>query len=553
MGSLDILEWLDVRKKNTDYAKRQRVRRLTALYVAAVCLVLLIIGLVYTTKSKIIYFWDDATYWDMSRAILSGSIKDGFWSSVYNSIGTSDYNYIAALPSALWMYIFGASRTSYVAGLIVMYLFPTVILMYHLAVKLSKAPRTAFTVAICLVPAMLYMANTGFADVGGLVMMLGCYSLYFTEPEKEDGVLRYIAIGALLVFSMVFRRYYSFFSVSFLTAMVMDCILFGKRWRNVITAGLTSAVILVGAFMPFVTNMLLKNYSELYSGYKFPLIMDIRFITRYFGLIFILAAAAVPFLSSAMRKDHRPIFVWLQILICAAMFIATQTHGTQHMLLYVPAFMILALFLINCITKRWMLIAVVLLSMCSTVSPYIKRDQPQSLREINHISLFPSFSMRPKKLDNAYDVVQVKRKLDEYIPEGAECRIMASSFLINDSILRNAEASLDLKETRDGSYIAALPCVDSRDKDRLDEIYYADYILVAFPAQTYLEPGSQTIITEGVRSFANYADIAMSFEEMPGFDEWIGDIELKLYHRKEDINTIWKNEFKKRLFNVNAE
>ncbi|MBR0365389.1 MAG: hypothetical protein IJH94_01130 [Clostridia bacterium] len=550
---MDILEWLDVRKKNTDYAKRQRVRRLTALYVAAVCLVMLIIGLVYTTKSKIIYFWDDATYWDMSRAVLSGSIKDSFWSSVYNSIGTSDYNYIAALPSAAWMYIFGASRTSYVAGLIVMYLFPTVGLIYRLAVKLSKAPRTAFTAAICLVPAMLYIADIGFADVGGLVMMLGCYNLSFTEPEKEEGLLRYIAMGALFIFSMVFRRYYSFFAVSFLTAMVMDCILFGKRWRNVITAGITSAVILVGAFMPFVTDVLLRNYSELYSGYKFPLMTDIRFITRYFGLIFILAAAAVPVLSSAMRKDHRPIFVWMQLIICAAMFIATQTHGTQHMLLYVPAFMILALFLINCITKRWMLIAALLLSVCSAVSPYIKRDQPQSIREIQHVSLFPSFSMRPKKLDNAYDVVQVKRKLDEYIPEGAECRVMASSFLINDSILRNAEASLDLKETRDGSYIAALPYVDSRDKDRLDEIYYADYILVAFPAQTHLEPGSQTIITEGVRSFANYADIAMSFEEMPGFDEWIGDIELKLYHRKVDINTIWKNEFKKRLFNASSD
>ena len=550
---MDILEWLDVRKKNTDYAKRQRQRRLTALYVAAVCLVLLIIGLVYTTKSRVIYFWDNATYWDMSRAVLAGSIKDSFRSSVYNSIGTNDYNYIAALPSAGWMYIFGASRASYVAGLIVMYLFPTVVLIYRLAAKLSKAPRTAFTVAICLVPAMLYIANTGFADVGGLIMMLGCYDLYFTEPEKEESLLRYIAMGALFVLSMIFRRYYAFFAVSFLTAMVMDCILFGKRWRNVITVGITSAIILVGAFMPFVTDILLRNYSELYSGYKFPVMVDIRFITRYFGLIFILAAAVVPFISSIKRKDHRPVFVWLQLIICAAMFIATQTHGTQHMLLYVPAFIILALFLINCITKRWMLIAAIALSACCVISPYIKRDQPQSIREIKHVSLFPSFSMRPKRLDSAYDVVQLKRKLDEYIPEGAECRVMASSFLVNDSILRNAEASLNLKETRDGSYITALPYVDSRDRDRLDEIYYADYILVAFPAQIHLEPENQTIITEGVRSFANYADIALSFEEMPGFDEWVGDTELKLYHRTEDINTIWKNEFQKRLFKVSND
>ena len=509
---------------------------------------LLIIGLVYTTKSKTIYFWDNATYWDMSRAVLSGSLKGSFWNSVYNSIGASDYNYIAALPSAGWMYIFGTSRASYVAGLIVMYLFPAVVLIYHLASKLSKAPCAAFTAAVCLVPAMLYIAIVGFADVGGLIMMLGCYDLYFTESEKEDGVLRYIAIGALLVLSMVFRRYYSFFAVSFLTAMVMDCILFGKQWKNVIIVGITSVVILVGAFTPFVTDILLRNYSELYSGYKFPIMTDIRFITRYFGLVFIIAAAVVPFISSINRKDHRPIFVWLQLVICAVMFIATQTHSVHHMLLYVPAFIILAIFLVNCIEKKWILIAVALLSLCCAISPYIKRDQPKNIQEISHLSLFPSFSMRPEVFDNAYDVVKVKRKLDEYIPEGAQCRVMASSFTINDSVLRNAEASLNLRTNRNGDYIVALPDVDSRDKDRLDEIYYADYILVAFPAQTHLAPENQTIITEGVRSFANYADIAMSFEEMYGFDEWIGDIELKLYHRKEDINVIWRNEFKKRLF-----
>lgn len=549
MNGLDILEWMDrKRAADTDEAKIRRQRRAARLYAAAVAFAALIIGLIYTEKSRTIYFWDNATYWDMSRAILSGSLKGSFWSSVYSSIGSSDYNYIAALPSAAWMRIFGTTIISFVAGLIVMYLVPSLMLIYRLAEKLSKAPKTAFTVAVCLIPAMLYITVTGFVDIGGLIMMLGCYNLYFTDPERENDIARYIGIGALFVLMMIFRRYYSFFAVSFMTAMAIDCIVFRKKWINLIITGCAAAAILVGLFMPFVTGILLKNYSEMYSDYKFPIIVDIRFITRYFGLAFIAFAAAVPVVSALSRKDNRPVFVWVQMLVCAVMFIATQTHGTQHLLLYVPAFALLAIFLVNCISNHIMLVIVAALALCNAFSPYVKRHQPSNIQEIEHVSLFPSFSMHPPKNENAYDVVKVKRKLDEYVPEGAVCSVMASSFTINDSALRNGEASLNLRQTRDGSYIVALPDVDSRDSGRLDEIYNAEYILVAFPAQTHLAPGSQTIITEGVRSFENYADIATSFEEIEGFDEWVGDIELKLYHRTEEINAIWKNEFQKRLF-----
>lgn len=549
MNGLDILEWMDKKRAaDTKEAVLRRQRHTARLYAGAVAFVVLIIGLIYSAKSRTIYFWDNATYWDMSRAILSGSLKGSFWSSVYSSICSNDYNYLAALLPAAWMRIFGTARISYVAGLITMYLIPSLMLIYRLAEKLSKAPKTAFTAAVCLVPSMLFIAESGYADVGGLIMMLGCYNLYFTDKEREDDLVRYIGIGALLVLMMIFRRYYSFFAVSFMTAMAMDCIVFRKKWVNLLITGATAAVILVVFFMPFVTYILLKNYSELYSDYKFPVATDLRFITRYFGLVFIAFAAAVPFASYLRRRDHRPVFVWIQLLVCAIMFISTQTHSIHHMLLYVPAFVLLAIFLVNCISDHRQLVIVAILALCNVISPYVKRQQPGNIQEIAHISALPSFSMRPPKRENVYDVVKLKRKLDTYIPQGAVCSVMASSFAVNDSALRNCEASLNLKQTRDGGYIVALPDVDSRDSGRLDEIYNAEYILVAFPAQTHLAPESQTIITEGVRSFENYADIAMSFEEIEAFDEYVGDTELKLYHRTEDINAIWRNEFQKRLF-----
>ena len=112
--------------------------------------------------------------------------------------------------------------------------------------------------------------------------------------------------------------------------------------------------------------------------------------------------------------------------------------------------------------------------------------------------------------------------------------------------MKNVEPSLGLKQTRD-DYIVSLPQVDSRDKD-LSRLYSVNYILVAVPAQTHLAPGSQTVVTEAVRSFEVYADIAKAYEEVYDCATEIDGIKIKLFHRirneeKEDIA-----EFEGRLY-----
>ena len=82
-----------------------------------------ILAIIYITKSNYIYFWDDSTYWDIARKIASGAFSEGgFWHNVYNSVAEQDYNYIAGLPSALIVKIFGESRLAYVLGLVNLYL-----------------------------------------------------------------------------------------------------------------------------------------------------------------------------------------------------------------------------------------------------------------------------------------------------------------------------------------------------------------------------------------------------------------------------------------------
>ena len=248
------------------------------------------------------------------------------------------------------------------------------------------------------------------------------------------------------------------------------------------------------------------------------------------------------------QKEIRGAMALLQMLVCATMFVSTQTHGQQHLLLYVPALLFMVIFALNSVTKESMLIVLCIITLCNVLSPVIKRKQPQNIQEIRFLSAFPSYSVSPQKREDINEILAIKRGLDRKIPEGASCGVLASSFKLNSSILINVMPSLNLKDERSDTYIIGLPEVDSRDYWRLNEIYYCDYILVAVPAQTHLALSEQTIITEGVNSFINNTDFAQSFAVMHDFKGTIGDIEVMLYKRIKDVTKTEMTEFELKLY-----
>lgn len=536
----------DLKDKAAEKAALKPWQR-NVIYFLVIALIVNILAVIYITKSNFIYFWDDSTYWDISRKIAAGVFDEGgFWKNVYKSIGTQDYNYIAGLPSALLVKLFGESRLVYVLGLVNMYLIPSYIMIYLLAMKVSKAPKIATALTILLCPTMMFLAFNGFVDIGGLFICLLCFNLYYTKDGKKDGIWRYIVIGLLLVLVMLWRRWYAFFVVSFVTAMIADCVLFKRKWYNAAATVMVIGSVLVLCFRDFVIQRLMNDYGNLYAGYKFSMMTDFKLITRYFGLIYIGMLAVCSVIAAVKRKEKRTFFMWVQIVVCLFMFVSTQTHGQQHLLLYVPSLIILTLIIIKYITKEWMLIGISLLAVIHSVNVYIPRKQPSNIQEIKSLSAMPSFSMLTVRRDDTDEIFALKRKLDETVYTGDSLGVLASSFTLNEDILKNVEPSLGVKTMRD-NYIVSLPQVDSRDVD-LSALYNVNYVLAAFPAQTHLAPGSQTVIEEAVRSFGEYTDIATAYEEVEGSETVIGDITVKLFHRVRDERAIDIAAFKSRLY-----
>lgn len=522
-------------------------RHKTLVYFLVIAAAVNILAVIYITRSNYIYFWDDSTYWDISRKIASGAFSEGgFWRNVYNSVAEQDYNYIAGLPSAAVNKLFGESRLVYVLGLVNMYFMPIVMLTYLLAKKVSKAPKIAAAITMLLCPSVMFLAFAGFVDIGGTVMCLICFNLYYTKKNKSGGIWRYMLIGILLAAMILWRRWYAFFAVSFITAMLSDCVLFRKKWYNAAVTVVFAAAVLLLFFRDFVFGKLIADYGNMYSGYKFSPGTDFKLIMRYFGLIFTGLLAVCSVVTGIRKKETRTVFMWIQIFVCLFMFMSTQTHGQQHLLLYIPSIIMLTLIMIKYISKEWMLAGIFLLAAAHTVNVYIPRIQPTNIQDITHAALIPDFSILPMHRSDTDEILALKRKLDTTVYEGDTMGVLASSFALNEDILKNAEPSLGEKPIRD-NYIVSLPQVDSRDRD-LSNLYKVNYILAAFPAQTHLADGSQTVVEEAVKSFEEGTDIASAYEEIPECETVINGVTLKLFHRVRDEYKKDIDAFEARLY-----
>lgn len=524
--------------------KRKSLINHTILLISVVFAVNLI-AVLYIKCGKNIYFWDDATYWDIARKLSRKEVSLVFWKDVYRSIAVEDYNYVAGVISSFYVKLFGESRLVYILGLVNTYLLPSYAMIYFLAKKIGNNPAVTAVISVLFCPVMLFLTLNGFVDMGGLVICFLCYLLYYSQNEKH-AVLYGVFIGMLLVLLMIWRRWYAFFSVSFITAMVADCLLNGKRKLPAAATVLSSGALLIFCFRDFVFGKLLKDYGNLYAGYKFALSVDFKLVTRYFGILFLLLLLVGSIVVRIKKGEKRTAFMWVQMGVCFVMFVLTQTHGQQHLLLYVPSLAVLCIILLGYVSSKRMIAAVSAIAVLQSANTCVPRKQPAGISEIKHYAVIPDFSMLPKKRTDTLEILELKNKLDDIVEDGKTLGVLASSFVINEDIIKNVQASLGVKSKRE-NYIVSLPQVDSRDRD-MSAFYNVNYILVVFPAQTHLAKENQTVVTEAVKSFEAYADFAAAYEEVTECETDINGMNIKLYKRIKEVGTEAVREFESRLY-----
>jgi hypothetical protein len=379
-------------------------------------------------------------------------------------------------------------------------------------------------------------------DVGGVFLAVAV--LYFfafcqTEPGAD------FFGGVVLCLLVLFRRWYIFFAAAFIIcALLYALVLRGDKIKK---AAFTLFGFLFSFFVffqgYFTKRLLGENYADIYSAYKFSFDTDVKIFLRYFGILLILAVSGyVIYAFAAKKKEEFANTVFLYGLFVSVFFMFTviQTHGQQHLLLYVPA---LALLLINFVksSKRAKTILAAV-SVCCAAGMFISGAQPQSLGEIASFSPLPSFSACPAVREDA----EALAALAEYVNglEG-DVAVLASSFVLNADIIAKTPASLNcLLPLEKSKNIAYLPEVDKRDGKPYN-IVYVSYIITALPVQTHLDPNEQLAVAVPAEMLVSDTPFSRAFEKMNMSFELKDGVQAYVYRRvrpntEEEIEALWE-------------
>lgn len=487
-------------------------------------------AVLYMAFSRTVYAWDNSGYWGIARQLSESTLGLAQLREVLDSVITMDYNYLLALPVSLVMRLFGPSRLVFILSIVNLYLMPG---LWGLCI-LARRGRWGGALLFFCCPALLYIALLGFVDVAAASAAIWAYLAY--TAEDRPAAARGLLAGLLLSVSFLLRRYFLFFAISFgVAALLVKLVCERRKWADfgaLFCGAAVTAVFFTQSFL--VEKILSVQYGDVYSAYDLGLYTDLRLFTRYFGVL-VLAAALLLGIWLLTKRAARPTALLALAQVCVGYVLLTrvQTHGQQHLLLYMPGlFVLLALGLEH--LPKWRNLAALALAVLTTGSAFVPRAQPASATEIRGVAVVPSFAFYPPRRADMDELIRMRHTVDS-LSAGVEksVAVVCSSFVINGDIYENVLWSMALPEPERPTRNIYMGTVDKRDGFSWN-VLTADYLLVGDPVQTHLgEENQQTMailahdVLDGTGLGDNYADTGEAFALNDG-------VTVRLYKRVSD-------------------
>ncbi len=478
---------------------------------------------IYAFTSRTVYVWDSAGYWAIARSLAAEELNYEHLVRILESTLTQDYNQLLALPISLVMRFFGGSRTVFLFALSNFYTFPA---LWGLA-AMARERKWSGLVLVGLFPMLGYTGLVGFVDVAAAALGIWAVVIYTSD---RPAVSRGIFSGALLVGSFLLRRYFFFFAASFgVAALVQKLVCERKKWADFAALFGSCAVCSLTFTYQFLLDKVLDtNYRDLYSAYDLGLKTDIFLICRYFGLI-LLIIILLSALYGLRRQEDRPKLVLglVQVAVCFAAFIAVQSHGQQHLLIYLPAVALLAVTALSAAPQFWSAIFAII----TAVNCFIYKVQPVSIASLRLPALLPSFQFYgPQRAD-----IDELLALSDYIDglsatEPHTAVVMASSFLLNSDTLTNLRPSLGLGDPQCRTTIQYHGTVDKRDAFNWNTPT-ADYMIVGDPVQVHLGEENQRIMTILAYDVLEHTGPGEAYEPLPETFQLSDGVTVRVYQR----------------------
>ena len=497
-------------------------------------LVVNILTALYSAGSATIYYWDSAIYWNSSTLLAGQTLGLAQLRLVLESVVTSEYNYLLSWPISLVMRLLCTGRYVYNLAVANLYVLPALAGM----LALGRRTRHGGVLLACAAPMLLYTALTGFVDVAAAGAGIWAFVIY-TDESRPQGA-RGMLTGALLTLVFLLRRYFFFFTVSF--GMAALAALAVRRDQRKSFAALCASGVVCALFFGqgFLMHQVLGgNYFDTYSAYNQGRRVDAVMLCRYFGWIVLTLAlaAAIWVLLRRPRARYAALLTLTQPLLCLFLFTRVQSHGQQHLLLYLPALCAaLALGLEALPRVPLSEIGAWALSLCVLGSSFLPREQPSNPQQITTLSPLPAFTYVPPQRSDISQLVALRVYVDSLsATEPRTAAIVASSFTFNSSIYAAALRSVGIPEPEDpGTAITTFATVDKRDGFSWAALE-CDYLIVAAPIQYHLGADNQHLVTVLARPVLEGTGIGTAYERLDVSFHLQDGVTVYIYRRTRDI------------------
>ncbi len=517
-----------------------------------------ITALVYIARERFFYDWDLSLYQELTIRLVDKlrQSPSAAFELLQQSMGW-DYNLIFTLPLVPFVFLFGENRASFIDSLAIVYLVPFLITVGLVARRLINGPpRLVFWSAVLitlLTPVVWGPTLRGYPDTGAALLIILALWVYLLDRRLKHW-WQIPVIGFLIGLSILFRRHFIYSGTAFFVSALLynltelrsfsrqNFLEPGKKLlAQYFRLGLVGVVTLITLLVLgnlFVNNLLKNNFGALYSSYEHPWSEVVGWFGWQYGLLGIglaILGYGLAVYFKLLKTGSGFVILFGLVEMVQWIFLVTQLgiHYTLHFSLLLVMGLVLVGWTVWLKAGKGFARAGGLAGLAIfLIINFVMGLTPLGFHRDSLTPTFLASATAPLKDSNYDRVAQLVSYLREKAKPEDKIYLVASSFLMNSSRLKNAEATLFANDTH--LDVLVTPDVDSRDSYPLTNLIEAQYVVVFDPFQYHLSIKEQGLVKVSYDMFTQNWGFAQDFVLLPDNFSFIADgntIVAKIYKR----------------------
>lgn len=532
----------------------------------------------YVINESPVYIFDYSGYFEHYKN-LGEILKNNvglFFSTTFESIQTSDYNFSSIFLLMPFYLFFGASRVSYIMSLTIMYLLPTIMAIGLILKNIFSKENANYKKEVVfpifiLTISFLYTrfwspTLRGLSDISGALFIALSYLIIQFKPlNKKNNILWMILLGTTIYIPFLFRRWYLYFIVTFLLSnFILDLYDFIKIYLknkkfdkkifkiyfyNYLTVGITIIFHVLVLQLPFFKRILTENYGDMYSGFQISFINHIKSFINEFGVVVILLMILAVALSFIKKKYNREIiFCFLNFFLFSFLFTRVQLMGVHHYLgisLWIILIVLIGIRIIyesidNKILKHIILLLIMVLFSINFATTFIIHKNVKYISQANKYYKF--------HYENFNELERLIFDLKELVLEDSinnvKFSVIADSHIISDNLI-DLLGDYNIRDN-----IVYTNHIDSRDDITMNALL-TNYVVVTDIPQTGTNANGQHVISIPNNYIINGEKIGESYELFKGPYYLDNRVTAYIYKKNNDISIANAEDYFNEMFQYN--